>query len=61
MPDLAPARRYLPREGMLLLAPSHYQHRTIPSGAGEYRISVAFDVVPDSTAAEGRELGAVRA
>jgi tetratricopeptide (TPR) repeat protein len=62
MPDLAPARRYLPREGMLLLAPSHYQHRTIPSGTGEYRISVAFDVVPDNAAtAQSRELDAVRA
>lgn len=46
-PGLVPKRRYVPREGMLLLAPSHYQHRTIPSGVDEYRISVAFDVVPD--------------
>jgi hypothetical protein len=30
-----------------LLAPSHYHHRTIPSGAGTPRISFAFDVVPD--------------
>lgn len=45
MPDLIPRRRYLPREGKLLLAPSHYAHRTIPSGADEYRISFAFDVV----------------
>ena len=47
MPDLVPIRRYEPREGMLLLAPSHYPHRTIPSGADEDRISFAFDVVPD--------------
>jgi hypothetical protein len=47
MPGLAPTGRYLPKEGMLLLAPSHYQHRTIPSGADEQRISVAFDLVPD--------------
>jgi len=47
MPELAPPLRYVPREGMLLLSPSHYQHRTIPSGLEEYRISVAFDVVPD--------------
>jgi tetratricopeptide (TPR) repeat protein len=45
MPGLAPTRRYLPEEGILLLAPSHYQHRTIPSGVDRYRISVAFDVV----------------
>jgi tetratricopeptide (TPR) repeat protein len=44
-PGLALPKGYRPREGMLLLAPSHYQHRTIPSGLEEYRISVAFDVV----------------
>ncbi|HYJ83313.1 MAG TPA: putative 2OG-Fe(II) oxygenase [Allosphingosinicella sp.] len=48
MPELAPTRRYLPREGRLILAPSHFQHRTIPSGVDEYRISVAFDVIPES-------------
>jgi hypothetical protein len=32
---------------MLLLAPSYYQHRTIPSGVDRHRISVAFDVVPE--------------
>ena len=44
-PDFIPVRRYEPSEGMLLLAPSHYRHRTIPTGADEYRISIAFDVV----------------
>jgi hypothetical protein len=47
MPDLAPAGRYVPKQGMLILAPSHYQHRTIPSGVDQDRISVAFDVVPE--------------
>lgn len=47
MPEVAPTRRYVPEEGMLLLAPSHYQHRTIPSGVDRHRISVAFDVVPE--------------
>ena len=47
-PTIAPSQRYLPQEGMLLMAPSHYRHRTIPSGIDEYRISVAFDVVPDA-------------
>jgi tetratricopeptide (TPR) repeat protein len=47
MPELAPSRRYLPKAGMLLLAPSHYQHRTIPSGVDRHRISLAFDVVPE--------------
>lgn len=42
----APTQRYVPREGMLLLAPSHYPHRTIPSEVEEDRISIAFDVVP---------------
>jgi tetratricopeptide (TPR) repeat protein len=47
MPDLVPRHRVRPREGCLLLAPSHYPHRTIPSGADGDRISFAFDVVPD--------------
>lgn len=47
LPGFVPVRRYRPREGMLLLAPSHYPHRTIPTGAEIRRISFAFDVVPD--------------
>jgi len=46
-PDLIPIMRRVPRAGTLLLAPSHYAHRTIPTGADENRISFAFDVVPD--------------
>jgi tetratricopeptide (TPR) repeat protein len=38
--------RHVPRAGFLLLAPSHYAHRTIPTGADEHRLSFAFDVVP---------------
>jgi tetratricopeptide (TPR) repeat protein len=45
-PDLLPILRHAPREGHLLLAPSHYAHRTIPTGADEHRLSFAFDVVP---------------
>lgn len=48
MPDLAPLRRIAPREGLLLLAPSHYHHHTIPTGVGAPRISFAFDVVADT-------------
>jgi tetratricopeptide (TPR) repeat protein len=48
MPDFLPPIRRAPREGMLLLAPSHVSHRTIPTGLDEYRISFAFDVVPDA-------------
>ena len=46
MPGFAPSHRVKPKEGRLLLAPSHYPHRTLPSGADERRISFAFDVVP---------------
>lgn len=46
LPGYLPVWRHAPREGSLLLAPSHYAHRTIPSGLDEYRISFAFDVVP---------------
>ncbi|MEO7826636.1 MAG: putative 2OG-Fe(II) oxygenase, partial [Allosphingosinicella sp.] len=46
MPGVVPYWRCAPEEGMLLLAPSHYAHRTIPTGSNEYRISFAFDVVP---------------
>lgn len=49
MPGFLPGLRHVPREGTLLLAPSHYPHRTIPSGVPEDRISLAFDVVPRGT------------
>lgn len=48
MPGWVEPRRITPREGMLILAPSHYPHRTIPTGADQRRISFAFDVVPQS-------------
>jgi tetratricopeptide (TPR) repeat protein len=48
-PGYLPLWRHRPREGHLLLAPSHYAHRTIPSGLDEHRISFAFDVVPQRT------------
>jgi tetratricopeptide (TPR) repeat protein len=48
-PGLIPEWRHAPRAGTVLLAPSHYPHRTIPSRADEYRISFAFDVVPHGT------------
>lgn len=35
-----------PREGLLVLFPSYFYHRTIPFDTDEERISVAFDVVP---------------
>ncbi|HEY0299818.1 MAG TPA: putative 2OG-Fe(II) oxygenase [Rhizomicrobium sp.] len=42
----SPPLRIAPQAGMLLLAPSHYHHRTIPFAAPGYRLSFAFDVVP---------------
>ena len=48
-PDLDRRLRIAPREGLLLLSPSHYAHRTIPMGMPDYRISFAFDVVPEDS------------
>ena len=48
LPGFLQSCRWVPREGMLLLAPSHYSHRTIPTGVDEDRISFAFDVVRDT-------------
>ncbi len=36
-----------PEEGMMLLFPSYFFHRVIPSGSDEERISITFDIVPD--------------
>ena len=38
--------RVTPEPGMLLLFPSHYAHRSIPTGAAAPRISIALDVLP---------------
>ncbi len=46
LPGVVTYWRCAPREGLLLLAPSHYPHRTIPTGADDDRISFAFDVMP---------------
>ncbi|MDX1432150.1 MAG: putative 2OG-Fe(II) oxygenase [Gammaproteobacteria bacterium] len=35
-----------PREGMLVLFPSHVYHRTVPYQSDEHRISIAFDAAP---------------
>ena len=45
MPELVPRWRHAPTAGTFLLTPSHYVHRTIPTGADAYRVSFAFDVV----------------
>lgn len=51
-PSQCPCRRrraphaVRPREGLLLLFPSYFYHRTLPFRADAPRISVAFDAVP---------------
>jgi Flp pilus assembly protein TadD len=39
-------RAIQPREGMMILFPSYFYHRTVPFEAAETRISVAFDAMP---------------
>jgi tetratricopeptide (TPR) repeat protein len=46
------AMRIAPREGLLILAPSHYHHRTIPFTCEGARVSFAFDVVPAEAESE---------
>lgn len=43
----APQTRAIrPREGMMLLFPSYFYHRTVPFRSTEPRVSIAFDAVP---------------
>jgi uncharacterized protein (TIGR02466 family) len=42
----APTLRIQPREGLLVLFPSYFYHRTIPCDSDEQRISIAFDFSP---------------
>jgi len=37
-----------PEEGLMLLFPSYFFHRTLPFSAGGTRISIAFDIVPSA-------------
>lgn len=41
-----PVRTLEPREGLLVLFPSYFYHRTAPFTASEVRIAIAFDTVP---------------
>jgi hypothetical protein len=41
-------RRVQPYPGLLLLFPSHLHHRTYPSHAPSWRVSVAFDLIPEA-------------
>ncbi len=44
-PTVRPIR---PEEGTMLLFPGYMYHRTVPYDSGERRISIAFDLVPES-------------
>lgn len=39
-------RQYRPHEGLMLLFPAYFYHRTIPFTSSQRRISIAFDVMP---------------
>ena len=39
-------RTIQPREGMMLLFPSYFFHRTLPFDASRIRVSIAFDTIP---------------
>jgi len=40
-----PLRLVRPEEGLMVLFPSYFFHRTVPTGSTELRVSVAFDVI----------------
>ena len=42
-----PVRLLKPKEGLLVLFPSYFYHRTIPFQGDEERVSIAFDFVPE--------------
>jgi uncharacterized protein (TIGR02466 family) len=39
-------RAFEPEEGLLLMFPSYFYHRTLPFVSDQQRISISFDVVP---------------
>ena len=39
-------RSYAPHEGMVVLFPSYFYHRTEPFDSNDTRISIAFDIIP---------------
>lgn len=43
----SPVRLVKPTEGLLVLFPSYFYHRTIPFDGDEERVSIAFDFVPE--------------
>lgn len=45
-----PVRLVRPEEGLIVLFPAYFGHRTIPFSSDEKRVSVAFDVMPAESA-----------
>ncbi len=43
-------RALQPKEGLMVLFPSYFYHRTVPFEAAEERISIAFDVLAEDRA-----------
>ncbi|MCZ6606099.1 MAG: putative 2OG-Fe(II) oxygenase, partial [Alphaproteobacteria bacterium] len=41
-------KAFRPEEGLMMVFPSYFYHRTIPFEAAEQRISIAFDVLPEA-------------
>lgn len=39
-------RKYKPREGLMVLFPAYFYHRTIPFNSEQLRFSIAFDICP---------------
>ena len=58
-PDVKPmpVEAIRPEEGLLIIFPAWFYHRTIPFPADARRISVAFDLVPEAPPDFGRLLG----
>ena len=54
----SPRWHVMPEPGQLLLFPSYFAHRTWPTGVGEPRVCVAFDVKPSETMAQGHTVTA---
>ena len=52
-----PVEAIRPEEGLLVIFPAWFYHRTIPFPADARRISVAFDLVPEAPPDFGRLLG----
>jgi Flp pilus assembly protein TadD len=47
-----PVLEIAPQPGRMVIFPSYFPHRTVPTGSDEPRISVAFDVVPAPAGSE---------